>query len=69
MAEPSAMPTYKSSEDEENTDNDPGLDGGETLGLGDVGGDGVEDVHQHQEHRDQQGHSKYKINTCILYLK
>ena len=50
------IPTYKSPKYKEYTDDDPGLDGGETLRLGDVGGDGVEDVHQHQEHRDQQGH-------------
>ena len=41
------IPTYKSPKYKEYTDDDPGLDGGETLRLGDVGGDGVEDVHQH----------------------
>jgi hypothetical protein len=56
--------TYESSKDKEDTDDDPGLYGGEPLRLGDVGGDGVEDVHQYQEHRDQQGHPAH--NSHIL---
>ncbi len=36
-------------EDEEDADDDPGLDGRQPLGLGDVAGDRVEDVDQNQE--------------------
>ncbi len=39
----------ESPEDEEDTDDDPGLDGRQSLGLGDVTGDRVEDVDQDQE--------------------
>ena len=43
-------------EDEEDAGEHPGLDGGEALGLGRVGGHGVEDVDQDEEEGDQQGH-------------
>ena len=43
-------------EDEEDADDDPRLDGSETLGLRDVGRDRVEDVHQHQEDCHEQCH-------------
>ena len=42
---------------EEDACQHPGLDSGESLRLGSVGGDGVEDVDQHQEQSDQETHS------------
>ena len=42
--------------DEEDTRQHPNLDGRETLGLGGVGRDVVEDVDQHEEEGDQQSH-------------
>ena len=39
-------------ENEEDADDDPGLDGRQSLGLGDVAGDRVEDVDQDQEDGD-----------------
>ena len=47
----------KSSEDEDDAGNDPGLDGGETLGLWAVGLNCVEDVDEHQEDCDKEGHT------------
>ena len=41
---------------EEDACQHPGLDSGESLRLGSVGGDVVEDVDQHQEQGDQEGH-------------
>ena len=43
-------------EDEDDAGDDPGLDGGQALGLGRVGLDRVEDVDQHQEDRHQESH-------------
>ena len=48
---------YQSTEHEEDACQHPGLDSGESLRLGSVGGDGVEDVDQHQEQSDQETHS------------
>ena len=47
-------------EDEEDACEHPDLDGGESLGLGRVGRDVVEDVDQHEEQRDQQRHPTWK---------
>ena len=41
---------------EEDACQHPGFYSSETLRLGSVGGDGVEDVDQHQEQSDQQRH-------------
>ena len=41
---------------EEDACQHPGLDSGESLRLGSVGGDVVEDVDQHQEQSDQECH-------------
>ena len=46
---------YQSTEHEEDACQHPGLDSGESLRLGSVGGDGVEDVDQHQEQSDKKG--------------
>lgn len=61
-------------EDEEDADDDPGLDGSQTLGLGDVGSDCVENVHQHKEHSHQESHAtwtedlkKKKIMSIVGY--
>ena len=48
---------YQSTEHEEDACQHPGLDGRESLRLGSVGGDSVEDVDQHQEQSDQETHS------------
>ena len=48
---------------EEDACQHPGLDSGESLRLGSVGGDVVEDVDQHQEQGDQQGHpARYHVH-------
>ena len=44
-------------EDKEDAREHPYLDGREPLGLGGVGRDVVEDVDQHEEERDQEGHA------------
>ena len=48
--------TNQGPEDKQDACNDVGLDSCEPLGLGDVGGDGVEDVDQDEEHRDEHRH-------------
>ena len=48
--------TYESPKHEENTGQHPGLYGSQTLSLGGVGGDRVEDVDQHQEQGDKKPH-------------
>ena len=48
--------TYESPKHEEDTGQHPGLYCRQTLGLGGVGGDRVEDVDQHQEQGDQKPH-------------
>ena len=48
--------TYESPKHKEYTGEHPGLYCCQPLSLGGVGGDGVEDVDQHQEQGDQQGH-------------
>ena len=41
----------------------PCLDSGESLRLGSVGGDVVEDVNQHQEQGDEKGHpARYHVH-------
>ena len=47
---------YQSTEHKEDACQHPGLYSGESLRLGSVGGDGVEDVDQHQEQSDEQCH-------------
>ena len=60
--------TYESSKHEENTGEHPGLNGCKTLGLGGVGGDGVEDVDQHQEEGDEKSHpARYDVRRYLLY--
>ena len=49
--------TNQGPEDKQDAGDDVGLDRCEPLGLGDVGGDGVEDVDEDQEHGDQQRHA------------
>ena len=44
-------------EDEDDTGDDPGLDGGQTLGFRRVGLDRVEDVDQDEKDCHQKGHS------------
>ena len=48
--------TYKSSENKENADHNPGLYRCEAFRLGNIGSDGVENVHQNKEHSDQERH-------------
>ncbi len=56
-------------EDEDDAGDDPGLDGRQSLGLGRVGLDGVEDVDQDQEDGHQQGHpTRYHLGVH-LHLK
>ena len=52
-------------EDEEDADDDPRLDGRETLGLRDVGRDRVEDVHQHEEDSHEQRHPP-RHDVCVM---
>ena len=48
--------TYEGSKNKEYAGEHPGLYCRQTLRLGGVGGDRVEDVDQHQEQGDQEGH-------------
>ena len=53
---------------EEDACQHPGLDSGESLRLGSVGGDGVEDVDQHQEQGDEESHpARYDVRRYLLY--
>ena len=61
-------------EDVDDAGHDPRLDGREALGLGRVGRDGVEDVDQDEEERDQQGHPSWRnanklIEKCMQASK
>ena len=47
---------YESTKYKENAGQHPGFYGSQTLSLGCVGGHCVEDVDQHQEQGDQEGH-------------
>ena len=49
-------PTYESPEHKEDADHDPGLYSCQSLGFGNVGGDGVEYVDQNKENCDQKCH-------------
>ena len=51
-----SSPTHKSPKHKEDAGEHPGLYCCQTLSLGCVGGDGVEDVDQHQEQGDQERH-------------
>ena len=48
----------------DDTGHHPGLHGSQTLGLGSVGSDRVEDVDQDEEQGDQQGHPTWEY-FCI----
>ena len=48
--------TNQGAEDKQDAGDDVCLDGCESLGLGDVGGDGVEDVDEDEEHGDEESH-------------
>ena len=48
--------THQRSEHKKNTNNDESFDCSESFCLGNVGGDGVENVDQNQKYRDQQSH-------------
>ena len=48
--------TNQGPEDKQDAGDDVGLDRREPLRLGDVGGDGVEDVDEDEEHGDEQRH-------------
>jgi hypothetical protein len=50
------LPTHESPKHKEDAGEHPGLYCCQTLSLGGVGGDGVEDVDQDQEQGDEQGH-------------
>ena len=53
--------TYQSPKDKEHTPNDPGFYSCESLSLGNVGGDGVEDIDKNKENSDEQSHPRDKI--------
>ena len=48
--------TNQGPEDKQDAGDDVGLDRCEPLCLGDVGGDGVEDVDEDEEHGDEESH-------------
>ena len=48
---------HEGSEHEEDASQHPDLDGGETLGLGRVGVDVVEDVDENEEEGDEESHA------------
>ena len=53
----------QSGKHKENAGQHPGFNSSQTLRLGCVGGDVVEDVDQHQEQGDQQGHpARYHVH-------
>ena len=47
--------------DKENADQHPDLYSSQALSLGRVGGHVVEDIDQHQEQGDQEGHPSYTV--------
>ena len=49
--------TNQGPEDKQDAGDDVGLDRCEPLCLGDVGGDGVEDVDEDEEHGDEESHA------------
>ena len=53
--------TYQSPEDKEDTSNDPGFYSCESLSLGNIGGDGVEDIDKNKENSDEQSHPRDSI--------
>ena len=50
------MPTHKSSEHEEDTDNDECLNSSQAIGFGYLGRNTVEDVDKNEEDGDKDGH-------------
>ena len=59
--------TNQGAEYKQDAGDDVCLDGCEPLGLGDVGGDGVEDIDQHQEYRDEQRHPEIFLWYLMEY--
>ena len=57
-------PTDLGSENKKNANNNLGFYSCESFCFGDVGGDGVEDIHKNKKDSDQKSHSeiKYVIN-------
>ena len=57
LPEQNSRVSGKGPEDKEDAGDDPGRDRGQALDIGRVARDVVEDVDQHEEEGDQEGHS------------